>query len=167
MGPPTSPGCVRLGLAIVPSCYRTMAAHCSKLRWHNSQFKPGLRSGDSTGDSSVNDESLVKHCIWGTIQCAYRWWPYGEEWRVYPVPYALQNSHETILKISDPKDILLKQASGKAIPDSFKLKDIKLRYESGEPRVGTVHRADVFNWQIMLLLSPDACEELSSGSEYH
>ena len=42
------------------------------------------------------------------------------------------NIHETILKISDPKSVLLKQASGKVIPDSFKLKDIKLSYESGE-----------------------------------
>ena len=39
---------------------------------------------------------------------------------------------ETISKISDPRSVLLKQASGKVIPDTFRLKDMKLRYESGE-----------------------------------
>lgn len=43
-----------------------------------------------------------------------------------------RTSHETILKISFPQSVLLKQASGKVIPDNFRLKDIKLRYESGD-----------------------------------
>ena len=68
-----------------------------------------LRGGDSKGGASILTEE--------------KGWVY---------PCALQNIHETISKISDPRSVLLKQASGKVIPDTFRLKDMKLRYESGE-----------------------------------
>ena len=89
-----------------------------------------LRSGDSTSGASINDDVRLNIAYGVQFSVSIDDDLMQEKGGVYT--HALQNVHETILKISHPKSVLLKQASGKVIPDSFRLKDIKLRYESGD-----------------------------------
>ena len=48
---------------------------------------------------------------------------------VYPL--GRQNTHETILKINNPSNVTA-AVSGKSVPSSFELIDLKLRYETIE-----------------------------------
>ena len=89
-----------------------------------------LRSGESTSGASINDDVRLNIAYGVQFSVSIDDDLMQEKGGVYT--HALQNVHETILKISHPKSVLLKQASGKVIPDSFRLKDIKLRYESGD-----------------------------------
>ena len=68
-----------------------------------------LRSGDSIGGASINDDVLLITAYGVQFSVSIDDDLMQENGGVYP--YALQNIHETILKISVLKSVLLNQSS--------------------------------------------------------
>ena len=89
-----------------------------------------LMSGDDSGDATVVADKLMYDVYGKRFSIPIDDDVLTNHGGVYP--HGLQKTHETTLRINTPPNVLVAPRTGKVVPESFKLKGLKLRYETIE-----------------------------------